>query len=70
MCRHGGRGDAEIKRRAKLLVNELDLMALTVEENRLVGVTDKDLDLRLKTVRTRCMEVVKNAGLPTLGSNL
>ena len=67
---HGGRGDAEIKRQAKLLANELDLMTLTVEENRLVGVTDKDLDLRLNTLRERCLQVVRNAGLPTLGSNL
>jgi type II secretory pathway component GspD/PulD (secretin) len=60
------RGDGETRRRGKLLVNELDLMQVTVDENRLKGLTDPELQRLVKVYRGRALEVVRNSDLPTL----
>jgi hypothetical protein len=59
-----GRGDPEIQRQCKLMLNELDLMDLTVDENRIRGVTDRTLEIRLKAFHDRLKLLVKNSDLP------
>jgi len=61
-----GRGDANVRRDADLLLNELDLMLVTVDENKLKGKESAEVRQRLKTFRGRVADVAKSATMPAL----
>ncbi len=52
-----GRGDQHVRQRGKLLVNELDLMFVTLDENHLRSIDDPNLRDRVKLLRKRCVAI-------------
>jgi type II secretory pathway component GspD/PulD (secretin) len=56
-----GRADATVKRAADLLRNELDLIIVTLDENRLQGINQADVRERVQLYRSRVVAVAKRS---------